>query len=244
MSAAVFAARFQGLLGAARVAQVLSAMSDRPGILLAGDPGVGKSTVAKALAARLGGDCGGTGASVRAAAAERRLSLADFNALLAARPEEDFAIDARAASVVARGDHAVFESRMTGHIGRWLGARGRSRLVTVYLRCEAPEQAVRLAAREDPSADRGAIEWALRAIPTSALDACARTLRGAGAAVAGAAAVVEREAARLTSERARMWERYGVELDDPSVYDLVVDTTALSVDATVTLVEAATLKVH
>lgn len=139
MSGSRFASRVEDLLGVDRTAAILRAMTSVPMVLLAGDPGVGKSAIARGLAQSLGGSAGGTGACVRALAASRGLSLEAFNASLAAHPEEEVAIDALAAETVARGEIVVFESRLAGHLGRWLRGHGRECIFTLYLRCEPVE---------------------------------------------------------------------------------------------------------
>ncbi len=229
MSGADFARRFEGLLGAARISAVVHAMTVNPVVLLAGDPGVGKSSIARGLSQRLGGCAGGTGACVRALATSRGLSLEAFNVVLAANPDEDVAIDALAAETVARGDVVVFESRLAGHLGRWLRGRGRVGILTLYLRCEPVEQALRLVQREGGTALRDAIAPLLQGITDGSLVACARTLRSH--AVLAAAEIIERHASRTETDRGRMRDLYGVELDDADAYDAILDTTNASIDA-------------
>ena len=206
-------------------------MSDEPVILLAGDPGVGKSTIARALAHRLGGSSGGTGSCVRAMAASKGLSLEAFNALLAERPDEDVAIDALAAQRVARGEFAVFESRLAGHLGRWLRNCGRVGAVAIYLRCAPVEQALRLLRREGSLAMREVAAAYLADARFDSLEACASALREG--AMGDAAAILERQAARTAADRARMRALYGVELDEKGLYDEVIDTTRASIDGCV-----------
>ncbi|MBP6830194.1 MAG: AAA family ATPase [Deltaproteobacteria bacterium] len=234
MSATHFGARLETILGTTRVETILRAITDRPVVLLAGDPGVGKSTIARELARRVGGSADGTGSCVRAEATARGLSLEAFNALLRADPHEDSAIDARAATLIARGDSIVFESRLAGHLGRWLTAHGRSGISSIYLRCEAVVQALRLVEREDGRATREAIEPLLRTPPMAAsLIEHALVLRGHPGPASKAATIIEREAARTIADRARLRSLYGVEFDDPSAYDHVFDTTLSSVAACV-----------
>ena len=234
MSPTHFGTRLEALLGATRIETILCAITDRPIALLAGDPGVGKSTIAREFARRVGGAADGTGSCVRAEAVARGLSLEAFNALLQANPREDIAIDVRAAMLVARGESTVFESRLAGHLGRWLTAHGRSGISSIYLRCEPAVQALRLVEREAGRAAREVIEPVLGASPRAAsLIDCASVLRGRTGLRSEAVTIIEREAARTTADRARLRSLYGVEFDDPSAYDHVVDTTLVSVAACV-----------
>lgn len=228
MSQASFGARFEALLGTRRVAEIIDALGTRPVLLLAGDPGVGKSSVARALAARIGGAAGGTGACVRAEATRRGFTLEAFNSFLVEHPEEDISIDAAAAITVACGDVAVFESRLAGHLGWWLRGHGRAGLRTVYLQCAPHEQARRLLAREGASARHDATVSRMEAAAT--LADCARVLRDAGAEMEAAAEIVEAQASRMTEERRRLYERYGAILDDPTVYDEMIDTTQATIE--------------
>lgn len=239
MSARLFAGRFEELLGAARVAEIEAAMTDEATILLAGDPATGKTSVARRLAEYLESTADGTGALVRRMAAEAGVSLADFNARLESRPETDHALDAAAALAIARGEAVVFESRLAGHLGSWLRRRGRRGLVTVYLTCAPARQARRLVAREGGAALAAVVDTALIADPaaTSSLEGCAAILRGLGAPEASrAAALLDVEASRASEDRGRMRRRYGVSLDDPEVYDVVLDTTESTIDEVARLV--------
>lgn len=232
MSARLFAGRFEESLGTARIAEIEAAMTDEATILLAGDPATGKTSVARRLAEYLESTADGTGALVRRLAAEAGVSLADFNARLESRPESDHALDAAAALAIARGEAAVFESRLAGHLGCWLRRRGRRGLVTVYLTCSPVRQARRLAEREGGAALGKVVDAALNvAAPVCSLEECAVILRRLGTPEASpAAALLGSEGARSSADRERMRRRYGVSLDDPKVYDVVLDTTGLSID--------------
>jgi cytidylate kinase len=226
-----FATRFEELLGTARVASILASLRDSPVMLLAGGPGTGKSALAARLAELLGRPASGTGAIVRAAAAASGRTLAEYNRRLELHPEEDAALDARAAAAIARGDVTVFESRLAGHLGAWLRAHGRRGLTSIVLRCDPHEQARRLLAREASPRVREELEPLLKtARGVESLDDVLVTLRASRAPlVAEAVVVLEAQASRIKAERARMLARYGVVLDDPSVYDAVLDTSRLGI---------------
>lgn len=231
MTRSAFATRFEALLGTERVGAILASLGDAPTILLAGDPGTGKSTIAAQVATQLGGAVSGTGALVRAMAITSGMTLAQYNRHLELHPDADVALDAHAAEVIARGEVVVFESRLAGHLGNWLRARGRHGLTSILLRCEPREQACRLIAREASPRLRGEIEPLLAAGPEPrSLGDCLATLRATGFSSAREAIpVLEAQVARTDADRARMLARYGVGIDDPSGYDVVLDTSGLGV---------------
>ena len=233
MSAALFAHRFEEVVGEARIATIDAAMTDEATILLAGDPATGKTSVALRLAEYLESTADGTGALVRRLAAKSGVSLADFNAQLESHPESDHALDAEAALAIARGDVVVFESRLAGHLGSWLRRRGRRNLVTVYLTCAPVQQARRLVAREGGDTLREVVDAALNKDASArSLEGCAAILRRLGIPEASTAAdLLDAEGVRASADRERMRRRYGVSLGDPEVYDVVLDTTELTVDA-------------
>lgn len=231
MKGSIFAGRFEALVGSERFERILGGVSAAPTILIAGEPGTGKSSVALQLAASLGGAVSGTGAIVRAMAATEGMTLAEYNRLLEADPDADLALDARAAAMIAHGDAVVFESRLAGHLGAWLRSHGREGLATLLLRCAPRELARRLVTREGSARLGAEVACTLaEAGDVQTLDECIVALEASQNPDARAAVpVLAAQIARTAAERRRMLERYGVRVDDPRAYDAVLDTSALSV---------------
>jgi cytidylate kinase len=235
-----FGARFESLVGRMGVESIISVMRSAPTILLAGEAGTGKSSVAAALATALGGTVCGTGAIVRTMASDTGVTLAEYNRHLAQDPAADVALDARAAAMIARGDAAVFESRLAGHLGTWLHSRGRAGLTTVLLRCAPVELARRLVTREaSPQLGTEVVRVLAAAGEVSTLTDCIIALASSQSALARAAIpVLEAQIHRTVADRRRLHERYGVEVNDPAAYDAVLDTSTLDVTACTTQVLA------
>lgn len=120
-------------------------------ITISGLPGSGTSTVARAVAGRLGVERLDGGAVFRAMAAERGLSLAEFGAVAEGDPAFDAELDARLAARAADGS-VVLESRLAG----WIATNGGLTGLRVWLACDDLERARRVAAR-----DGGTVEAAL-----------------------------------------------------------------------------------
>jgi len=160
-------------------------------------------------------------------------ALDAYNEVLREHPAEDAALDALLAMKIARGDVVVFESRLAGHLGRWLRGHRRDGLVSLYLRCAPAEQALRLIGREGSPALRDAVAPGIGASDAGSLDACARHLRAMGGAALEAEAIVARQAARMDSDRERLLKLYGVFIDDLACFDEVFDTSVRSIAACV-----------
>ncbi len=84
-------------------------------ISLAGDLGSGKSTVSKLLMARLGYDYYSTGTTFRAMAAERGMTVVEFNEYLEKYPETDKEIDGRLVALSDDPRGLIIDSRMAFH---------------------------------------------------------------------------------------------------------------------------------
>ena len=114
-------------------------------IAIAGPIGVGKSTVAQALAARLGYRYLSAGEAFREMARQRGLSVLELNRLAEHDPTVDREVDELQANL-ARAGSCVVESRLAG----WMVEAD----LKVWLRADRPIRAGRVARREGiPPAD-------------------------------------------------------------------------------------------
>jgi cytidylate kinase len=127
-------------------------------IAIAGPIGVGKSTVARTLAGRLGYRYLSAGEGFREMARQRGLSVLELNQLAEQDPELDREVD-RSQAALARDGTCVVESRLAG----WMVAAD----LKVWLRAPLPVRAARVAQREQMSLEaagrdlraREASEW-------------------------------------------------------------------------------------
>jgi len=108
-------------------------------IAIAGPIGVGKSTVARALAERLGYRYISGGEVFREIARERGISVVEVNRLAESDPELDRALDRRQAELAKLGD-CVVESRLAG----WMVDAD----LRIWLRAPVEVRAARVARRE------------------------------------------------------------------------------------------------
>ena len=197
-------------------------------LFIAGGQLTGKSTVARTLAAREGLRLLSAGTIVREMAERSSLSVEQMSERLGAAPETEVELDRGLARVAAQGP-TVVESRLAG----WLGAAVRIveaiPATTILLRCDEDERARRWASRElglhlpkDWRSDRSAVRRVdLRAAMMEAVAAVPPQLRPSLDVVAASAARDERD-------RSRLQELYGIDYDDPMVFDAVLDVTVLS----------------
>jgi cytidylate kinase len=169
----------------------------RPIVTVSGRPGSGKSTVAKALAARLGLDHVSSGDFMRQMAAERGVTVLELSRQAEATDLIDREIDDRTARLGRGRDGFVMDSRLAWHF-----IPGS---VKVFLDVSPDVAAQRIfgdgRAQESENVD---------------LDA-----------------TIASTAARAASESKRYRDYYGIDYLDATNYDLVVDTSALSVEEVV-----------
>lgn len=114
-------------------------------VTISGPPGGGKSTVASALADVLGYEHVSGGDIFRATAAERGLSLAEFNAKAEDDPSIDKELDRRIRETAREADDLVLESRLSG----WMA--GDLADLKIWLDASLDVRAERIAKREETS---------------------------------------------------------------------------------------------
>ena len=224
-----FAQAFLNVAGPNAVKDLIASFTKDPVVLIAGDQLTGKSTAARAVASALDGKASGTGKLVRKEAESRGLSIEEMSKDLADEPDFDAKIDLRAAGVIAQGDAAAFESRLAGHLGEFLKELGRENVLSVYLACGPKERALRYVARECGDDARTRIEPQLKVDPDASLKDCLLALGGiddpAAQEVAGK---FDGIASRDQNDKGRLMALYGVDYQDRSVFDVVIDTTRMT----------------
>ncbi|MDR7523635.1 MAG: cytidylate kinase family protein [Armatimonadota bacterium] len=122
-------------------------------VAIGGPIGVGKSTVARALAERLGIRLISAGGVFREVARRRGLSVVDLNRLAEGDPTIDRELD-RLQGELAREGPCVVESRLSG----WMVDAD----LKVWLDAPAEVRAARVAAREGQAAEAARAELAVR----------------------------------------------------------------------------------
>lgn len=111
-------------------------------VTISGPPGGGKSTVASALADVLGYEHVSGGDIFRATAADRGLSLAEFNAKAEEDPSIDKDLDRRIRETAREAEDLVLESRLSG----WMA--GDLADLKIWLDASLDVRAERIADRE------------------------------------------------------------------------------------------------
>ena len=211
------------VVGAAAIAGLKAGFSEKPVVLIAGDQLTGKSTAAETVAKALGGPASGTGRLMRAAAADKGLPVEEFVKSVPA--SFDVELDWQAAKKIAKGDVAVFESRLAGHLGRMLQELGRKNVTSVYLVASPRERALRYLSRELSPEVRARIEPKLHIEKGATLEE----------ALAAVVALGDPDASKLASsmkdiahrddvDHARLEKLYAVDYQDRSSFDVVVVT--------------------
>ena len=121
-------------------------------LTVSGPPGSGKSTVAAALAEGLGYRHVSGGDVFRGLAAERGLTLAEFNELAESDDSIDRQLDRQLRETARDGEDVVLESRLSG----WMA--GEYADLKVWLDAPVDVRAARIAAREGKSVERARAE--------------------------------------------------------------------------------------
>lgn len=163
-------------------------------ITISGEPGSGKTTVARLLARRLGVPHVYAGDLFRREAKRRGLTLEEFNELCERDHSIDRALD-DAMAARARQGNVVLEGRLAG----FLAAKDGLRALKVWLTAGDEVRARRVAQREDG-------DWR---------------------------EIMRVNRARHRSDARRYQAIYGFDLDDTSVYDVVLSTNDRTPEALV-----------
>ena len=222
-----FEAAFARVLGARAIHDLKALLTETPVVLIAGSQLTGKSTAAKAVAARMGGMSAGTGSIVRKMAEERGISIEQMSREM--DPDVDVAIDYRAACRIGGGEVAAFESRLAGHLGQFLERLGRKQIVSVYLEASPKERALRHLHREVSPAARARLEQQVHFEDGATLEQALAALVALGDPEASAIASKMGDIARRDEvDRGRMHALYGVDFQDQCAFDVVLDTTGRS----------------
>ena len=125
-------------------------------ITISGPPGSGKSTVASAVAEAFDLEHVSGGDVFRGLAAERGLSLAEFNELAESDESIDRDLDRRLRETASERDDVVIESRLSG----WMA--GEHADIKVWLDAPLTVRAARIAEREGSTVDRAREETRVR----------------------------------------------------------------------------------
>jgi len=174
-------------------------------VTIAGKPGSGKSTVARALAARLGLDHTSAGDFMREMATESGVSVLEFGALAEADPAIDRAIDERSRTLGEERDGFVIDARLAWHFV--------PHSIKVFLDVSLAVAAVRIYGDQ----------------------------RGSEAENVDLESTLRNTERREASESKRYMDYYGVDYMDLGNYDLVVDTSDMTVNEVVDEIEAFVL---
>lgn len=152
-------------------------------ITLSGQPGSGKTTVARDIASRYGFTIISAGEQFRKLAAERGMTLAEFGELAERDPSIDIAIDNRQKELATKYPKALVEGRLAG---RTINAD-----LKIWLKTPLDVRAERISRREN--------------IPSRQ--------------------AYDETYARELCELKRYMQYYHIDLNDLSIYDLVIDTS-------------------
>lgn len=172
-------------------------------ISISGDPGSGKSSVAKELAKKLhfkhysGGDMRGM------LAKERGLTIDELNRLGENDPSTDKDVDARVTALGRKEDGFVIDSRTAWHF--------IPHSIKIYLKTDPRIAAERIFKDREQK----------------------KTTRTDEPHYSSPVDVLAHIKARVASDKKRYKQWYGFDHTDPKHYDLVLDTTGLTIEQTV-----------
>lgn len=221
---------FAKVVGPAAIAALKSSLSTRPVVLIAGDQLTGKSTAAKTLAEALGGASSGTGRLMRDAAAAAGQPVEEFVKTVSA--SFDVELDWAAAKKIGKGEVAVFESRLAGHLGQMLERLGRQNVVSVYLVASPRERALRYLQRELSPEVRARVEPRLTVGADASLEEALAAVLALGDPEASTIAASMKDIARRDDvDHARLQKLYDVSYQDRSAFDVVIVTDGKTPEA-------------
>lgn len=166
-------------------------------ITLSGDPGSGKSTIAKAIAKALHLKHHSTGDMRGLLAQEKGITIDELNRQGETDPYSDKIVDERIARMGEEEDDFVIDSRLAWHF--------IPESIKVYLACDLATAAERILNDKTSS----------------------KRHRTDEPDYADAADVERHLKARVASDKKRFGQYYGIDSTDKRHYDLVVDTTHL-----------------
>lgn len=173
-------------------------------ISITGAPGTGKTSVGKLLAERLGYRFYSVGGLRGKMALERGITINELNKIGETDPTTDTSVDDYQRELGKKEDNFIIEGRLSWHF--------IPHSFKILLTCDIPTSAKRIfeARKHDTE---GREDEPLYASPEEAQHAIED---------------------RISSDVLRYQKHYGIDYRDPSHYDLIVDTTAISGVAAVT----------
>jgi len=164
-------------------------------LTISGEPGSGKTSVAKIIASKLGMNFYSIGSLRGKMALERGMTINELNALGEREAFTDTTVDDYQRELGKKEDNFIIEGRLSWHF--------IPQSFKVFLTCDPKEAARRIfLARQKESEDRG--DEPSYASPEEA---------------------EKEIAARIASDVLRYQKYYGLDYRDPSHYDVVIDTT-------------------
>ncbi|MFL2941773.1 MAG: hypothetical protein ACJZ2N_03120 [Candidatus Poseidoniales archaeon] len=226
---------FKTYIGADSIDKLVSHISDKPMILIAGDQLTGKSTQAKRLADYFSGDFHSVGMLFRQSASDRGITVAQQARLLLTERGIDVEIDYKTCEMIA-GDEiisnlGVIEGRQPAYMGNFMASLGKKDLIRIYFRCSIREQALRFLRRE---VGEEAYQIGKTSIPDKdyatleELDIEIKSLNLVGKQKVMQSFVENQN--RDQDDRHRYSELYGFDYGDLQGYDFVIDTSDKEVD--------------
>jgi len=143
---------FRTYIGDESIKKLVSNITDKPMILIAGDQLTGKSTQAEKLAEYFGGVFHSVGMLFRQSALDRGITVAEQARLLLTERGIDVEIDYKTCEMIAghqiSSNLGVIEGRQPAYMGSFMVSLGKRDIVRLYFQCSIREQALRFLRRE------------------------------------------------------------------------------------------------